>query len=160
MGREAEPVAQRAGQQLEVDRRRAVEVAEQEDAGLDIVTDGEQSRQHFVHGFLEAVEGIDFEHKVEMGIRANRYKAMVPQVVGPLRLNLVFNAGMAFSQGQGLGPILGVVALVWLASRLAGQAYALSLALLAFLLVVMLLVGGSLTWVYQRTQGKNLAFWV
>ncbi len=58
----------------------------QEDAGLDIVTDGEQSRQHFVHGFLECVEGIDFEHKVEMGIRADRYKAMVPQVVGPLRL--------------------------------------------------------------------------
>jgi 5-methyltetrahydropteroyltriglutamate--homocysteine methyltransferase len=59
----------------------------QEDAGLDIVTDGEQSRQHFVHGFLEAVDGIDFEHKVEMGIRNDRYKAMVPQVVGPLRLN-------------------------------------------------------------------------
>jgi 5-methyltetrahydropteroyltriglutamate--homocysteine methyltransferase len=58
----------------------------QEDAGLDIVTDGEQSRQHFVHGFLERVEGIDFQHKVEMGIRADRYKAMVPQVVGPLRL--------------------------------------------------------------------------
>jgi 5-methyltetrahydropteroyltriglutamate--homocysteine methyltransferase len=58
----------------------------QEDAGLDIVTDGEQSRQHFVHGFLEAVDGIDFEHKVEMGIRNDRYKAMVPQVVGPLRL--------------------------------------------------------------------------
>ncbi|MCA3178881.1 MAG: methionine synthase [Burkholderiaceae bacterium] len=59
---------------------------EQEDAGVDIVTDGEQSRQHFVHGFLEAVEGIDFEHKVRMGIRNNRYDAMVPQVVGPLRL--------------------------------------------------------------------------
>jgi 5-methyltetrahydropteroyltriglutamate--homocysteine methyltransferase len=58
----------------------------QEDAGLDIVTDGEQSRQHFVHGFLEQVEGIDFEHKVEMGIRNERYKAMVPQVVAPLRL--------------------------------------------------------------------------
>ncbi|HEY0825239.1 MAG TPA: methionine synthase [Ramlibacter sp.] len=58
----------------------------QDDAGLDIVTDGEQSRQHFVHGFLEQVEGIDFAHKVEMGIRADRYKAMVPQVVGPLRL--------------------------------------------------------------------------
>jgi 5-methyltetrahydropteroyltriglutamate--homocysteine methyltransferase len=58
----------------------------QEDAGLDVVGDGEQSRQHFVHGFLEAVDGIDFEHKVEMGIRADRYKAMVPQVVGPLKL--------------------------------------------------------------------------
>ena len=58
----------------------------QEDAGLDIVTDGEQSRQHFVHGFLEQVEGIDFDHKVKMGIRDNRYDAMVPQVVSALRL--------------------------------------------------------------------------
>ena len=58
----------------------------QEDAGLDIVGDGEQSRQHFVHGFLEQVDGIDFDHKVEMGSRADRYKAMVPQVVGPLKL--------------------------------------------------------------------------
>ena len=58
----------------------------QEDAGIDIVSDGEQARQHFVHGFLERVEGIDFAHKVEMGIRADRYKAMVPQVVGPVRL--------------------------------------------------------------------------
>jgi 5-methyltetrahydropteroyltriglutamate--homocysteine methyltransferase len=58
----------------------------QEDAGLDIVGDGEQSRQHFVHGFLEQVEGIDFEHKVEMGIRDNRYAAMVPQVIAPLKL--------------------------------------------------------------------------
>jgi 5-methyltetrahydropteroyltriglutamate--homocysteine methyltransferase len=58
----------------------------QEDAGLTIIGDGEMSRQHFVHGFLEQVEGIDFEHKVEMGIRADRYKAMVPQVVAPLML--------------------------------------------------------------------------
>src|ERR1041385_2070977 len=58
----------------------------QEDAGIDIVTDGEMSRQHFVHGFLESVDGIDFAHKVEIGIRADRYKAMVPQVVGELRL--------------------------------------------------------------------------
>jgi len=58
----------------------------QEDAGIDIVTDGEQSRQHFVHGFLEAVDGIDFGKRVEMGIRNDRYKAMCPTVVGPLRL--------------------------------------------------------------------------
>ena len=58
----------------------------QEDAGLDIVGDGEQSRQHFVHGFLESVQGIDFEHKVRMGIRDNRYEAMVPQVIAPLSL--------------------------------------------------------------------------
>ena len=58
----------------------------QEDAGLTTIGDGEQSRQHFVHGFVERVDGIDFEHKVEVGIRADRYKAMVPQVVAPLAL--------------------------------------------------------------------------
>ena len=58
---------------------------EQEDAGIDIVTDGEQSRQHFVHGFLEGIDGIDFDRRVTMGIRNNRYEAMVPTVTGPLR---------------------------------------------------------------------------
>ena len=58
----------------------------QEDAGIDIVCDGEMSRQHFVHGFLEFVDGIDFANKVEMGIRADRYKAMVPVVRGELKL--------------------------------------------------------------------------
>jgi 5-methyltetrahydropteroyltriglutamate--homocysteine methyltransferase len=58
---------------------------EQEDAGIDIVSDGEQSRQHFVHGFLEQIEGIDFQHKVRMGIRDNRYEADCPTVVAPLR---------------------------------------------------------------------------
>ncbi len=58
----------------------------QEDAGIDIVCDGEQSRQHFVHGFLEHVDGIDFSNKVAMGIRADRYTAMVPVVRGALSL--------------------------------------------------------------------------
>ena len=58
----------------------------QEDAGLDIIGDGEQARQHFVHGFVEHVGGIDFVNKVTMGIRNNRYDAQVPQVVGPLTL--------------------------------------------------------------------------
>ena len=58
----------------------------QEDAGLDVIGDGEQARQHFVHGFVEQIEGIDFVNKVTMGIRNNRYDAQVPQVVAPLRL--------------------------------------------------------------------------
>ena len=61
-----------------------VALAEQEAAGIDIVTDGEQSRQHFVHGFLEAIEGVDFTRRVTIGIRADRYKAEVPTVTGPL----------------------------------------------------------------------------
>ena len=57
----------------------------QEDAGIDIVSDGEQARQHFVHGFLETVDGVDFSRRVTMGIRNNRYEAQVPTVTGPLR---------------------------------------------------------------------------
>ena len=57
----------------------------QEDAGLDIVGDGEQARQHFVHGFLANLEGIDFGKKTIMGIRNNRYNAEVPTVTGPIR---------------------------------------------------------------------------
>jgi 5-methyltetrahydropteroyltriglutamate--homocysteine methyltransferase len=57
----------------------------QEDAGIDIVTDGEQARQHFVHGFLVGIDGIDFARRVPMGIRNNRYEALVPTVTGPIR---------------------------------------------------------------------------
>ena len=82
------PKWQLAGEALSQAKRDATLLALklQEDCGIDIVTDGEQSRQHFVHGFLEKVEGIDFSRRIEMGIRADRYKAMVPTVTGPLRL--------------------------------------------------------------------------
>jgi 5-methyltetrahydropteroyltriglutamate--homocysteine methyltransferase len=56
----------------------------QEDAGIDIVSEGEQFRIHFVHGFLEQISGIDWKKKTRMGIRNNRYEADVPTVVGPL----------------------------------------------------------------------------
>jgi 5-methyltetrahydropteroyltriglutamate--homocysteine methyltransferase len=58
---------------------------EQEAAGIDIVTDGEQFRVHFVHGFLERIEGIDWARKSRMGIRADRYVVEVPTVTGPVR---------------------------------------------------------------------------
>jgi 5-methyltetrahydropteroyltriglutamate--homocysteine methyltransferase len=82
------PAWRATGAELEQAKRDAtlLWLKAQEDAGLDIVSDGEQSRQHFVHGFLEFVEGIDFSRKVKMGIRNNRYEAMVPVVTGPLRL--------------------------------------------------------------------------
>jgi 5-methyltetrahydropteroyltriglutamate--homocysteine methyltransferase len=83
------PLWRAAGRALDDAKRDATLLAikAQEDAGLSTIGDGEQARQHFVHGFVERVQGIDFEHKVEIGIRADRYKAMVPQVVAPLRLS-------------------------------------------------------------------------
>ena len=82
------PAWKLAGDELAAAKRDATLLAikQQEDAGIDIVSDGEQSRQHFVHGFLENIDGIDFGRRVEMGIRDNRYNAMVPTVTGPLRL--------------------------------------------------------------------------
>ena len=58
---------------------------EQEGIGLDIVSDGEQYRQHFVHGFLERIEGVDFAHKKRIGIRDNRYEADCPTIISELR---------------------------------------------------------------------------
>ena len=60
-------------------------IRRQEEAGIDIVSDGEQARQHFVHGFLAEVDGVDFDKKVRMGIRNNRYDADCPTVTAPLK---------------------------------------------------------------------------
>ncbi len=56
---------------------------DQEQADIDIVSDGEQTRRHFVTTFLEALDGVDFQHKRSVRIR-NRYDADVPVVVGPV----------------------------------------------------------------------------
>jgi len=76
-----------AGADLDEGKRDATILAVklQEEAGLDIVGDGEQARQHFVHGFLANLDGIDFGKKTRMGIRNNRYEADCPTVVGPIR---------------------------------------------------------------------------
>lgn len=54
---------------------------EQQQAGLDIVSDGEQTRQHFVTTFIEHLDGVDFAQRETVKIR-NRYDASVPTVVG------------------------------------------------------------------------------
>src|SRR5438094_8664967 len=76
-----------SGDALGEGQRDAVLLAlrDQEEAGIDVVSDGEQSRQHFVHGFLEHIDGIDFTRKQRIGIRADRYEADCPTVVGPVR---------------------------------------------------------------------------
>ena len=73
------------GDALEEAKRDATRLAvrDQEQAGIDIVTDGEQSRRHFVTGYLEHLKGIDFKRLVTMRIR-QRYDAKVPQVTAAL----------------------------------------------------------------------------
>ena len=73
----------------------------QEDAGIDIVSDGEQFRRHFVHGFLESIEGIDWDRMTTMGIRDNRYDAQVPTVTAELRRSAsMHGAGARFCRAH------------------------------------------------------------
>lgn len=73
----------------------------QEDAGIETVTDGEQFRTHFVHGFLETVEGIDWNLKTKMGIRNNRYVVDVPTVTAkPKRSRPVHRDEAAFCRAH------------------------------------------------------------
>ncbi|MDO8394838.1 MAG: methionine synthase, partial [Dietzia sp.] len=61
-----------------------IAVKEQSDRGIDIVSDGEQTRQHFVTTFIEHLDGVDFEQRETVRIR-DRYDASVPTVVGDVR---------------------------------------------------------------------------
>ncbi|MGB5747992.1 MAG: methionine synthase [Desulfobacterales bacterium] len=87
---------------LQAQERAAAEwIKHQEDAGIDIVTNGEQFRIHFVHGFLEHINGIDWEKKTAMGIRDNRYTVQVPTVTGPVsRPKSVHLEEVRFSRAQ------------------------------------------------------------
>ena len=72
------------GEDLEYGKKDAslVWLSEQQAAGIDIVTNGEQFREHFVHGFLKQIDGIDWNKMTTMGIRNDRYDAQVPTVTG------------------------------------------------------------------------------
>ena len=103
----AEPEALWAAWKLDGDalaeaKRDAVRlvVRDQEQAGIDVVSDGEQTRRHFVTTFIEALEGVDFEHRKTVRIR-NRYDASVPVVVGAVtRRRPVFVDDAAFLRSQ------------------------------------------------------------
>jgi 5-methyltetrahydropteroyltriglutamate--homocysteine methyltransferase len=90
------------GAVLEDGKRDAVRLAvqDQERAGIDIVTDGEQTRRHFVTTFIESLEGVDFQHKKNVRIR-NRYDADVPVVVGDVvRTKPIYVDDAAFLRAQ------------------------------------------------------------
>jgi 5-methyltetrahydropteroyltriglutamate--homocysteine methyltransferase len=75
------------GDDLAEAQRDAVRIAvlEQLRAGIDTITDGEQSRKHFVHGFAERLEGVDGTKRQSRGIRDDRYDAVCPTVTGEVR---------------------------------------------------------------------------
>jgi 5-methyltetrahydropteroyltriglutamate--homocysteine methyltransferase len=90
------------GPELAAAKQDAVRLAlfDQEHAGIDIVTDGEQTRRHFVTTFIEGLEGVDFEHKKTVRIR-NRYDAAVPVVVGDVaRRAPIYVDDARFLRGQ------------------------------------------------------------
>jgi 5-methyltetrahydropteroyltriglutamate--homocysteine methyltransferase len=90
------------GDALAEGKRDAVRLAlfDQEHAGIDIVTDGEQTRRHFVTTFIEGLDGVDFEHRCTVRIR-NRYDASVPVVVGAVaRRHPIFADDAAFLRKQ------------------------------------------------------------
>jgi 5-methyltetrahydropteroyltriglutamate--homocysteine methyltransferase len=71
------------GEQLLEGKQDALRIAlhEQQLASVDIISDGEQTRQHFVTTFIEHLSGVDFENRKIVKIR-DRYDASVPVVVG------------------------------------------------------------------------------
>ena len=82
-----------------------VSLAEQQLAGIDIVSDGEQSRQHFVTTFIEHLSNVDFEKRETVKIR-DRYDASVPTVVGAVaREKPVFVEDAKFLRLQTEAPI-------------------------------------------------------
>ena len=82
-----------------------VTLLEQRVAGIDIVSDGEQTRQHFVTTFIEGLDGVDFEKRETVKIR-NRYDASVPTVVGAVsRPKSVFVEDAKFLRSQTKAPI-------------------------------------------------------
>ncbi|NHB66815.1 methionine synthase [Acinetobacter sp. GFQ9D192M] len=95
------------GEQLLDAKRDALSLSlhEQLQAGIDIVSDGEQTRQHFVTTFIEHLEGVDFEKRETVRIR-NRYDASVPSVVGAVaRKKPVFVDDAKFLRSQTKQPI-------------------------------------------------------
>jgi len=82
-----------------------IAVQEQRQLGIDIISDGEQTRQHFVTTFIEQLTGVDFEQRETVRIR-NRYDASVPTVVGAVsREKPVFVEDAKFLRRQTDQPI-------------------------------------------------------
>ncbi|KUJ60048.1 5-methyltetrahydropteroyltriglutamate--homocysteine methyltransferase [Flavobacteriaceae bacterium CRH] len=95
------------GDQLFEGKQDALRISlhEQQLAGVDIISDGEQTRQHFVTTFIEHLSGVDFENRKIVKIR-DRYDASVPVVVDQVaRQKSVFVDDAKFLRKQTNKPI-------------------------------------------------------
>ena len=82
-----------------------ISLHEQQMAGIDIISDGEQTRQHFVTTFIENLSGVDFENRKIVKIR-DRYDASVPIVIDEVtRKKSVFVEDAIFLRKQTNKPI-------------------------------------------------------
>lgn len=109
---------QQEGDALDEARKDAVRlaVADQTDAGLDIICDGEQTRQHFVTTFIEGLDGVDAENRATGTIR-QRYEASMPRVIGPIA-----RSGGLYIQDAALVPLSRTIARAKMAAISAGVA--------------------------------------
>ena len=82
-----------------------ISLQEQDSSGIDIISDGEQTRQHFVTTFIEHLSGVDFKNRKTVKIR-DRYEASVPVVVDEVaRQKAVFVEDAQFLRKQTNKPI-------------------------------------------------------
>ena len=82
-----------------------ISLQEQHSSGIDIISDGEQTRQHFVTTFIEHLSGVDFKNRKTVKIR-DRYEASVPVVVDEVaRQKAVFVEDAQFLRKQTNKPI-------------------------------------------------------
>ena len=61
-----------------------VAIRVQERAGIDIISDGEQRREHYLTYLTQSMDGFDYKNLVEKSIRDGRSRAMVGQCIGPI----------------------------------------------------------------------------
>ena len=75
MGAEAEALFSRAAQEV---------IADQVEAGIDVVTDGEVRRENYIHYHCRHLVGFDFANPVEKDARDGAFRTYLPCIRGPV----------------------------------------------------------------------------
>jgi len=81
-----------AGADATLDRMTQDAVRDQVAAGVDVPTDGEIRREHYIYYHLRHVDGFDFDTLTDRVMREGSWHASVPTVTGPLSAGAPFLA--------------------------------------------------------------------